>query len=236
MSSMLAALGLGLMGAGHCMSMCAGIVAALSFAGDPDARRQYWLHLAYSCGRIGTYGLLGGLVAAFSSLIPVPGFPVARTLAGLLLIALGMHFLGKGAGMLWLERTGHGVWRKLKPLATALVPVKHPWQALAAGAVWGWLPCGLVYSALAYSATQNAFLPGAAVMLSFGVGTLPALLIGGFAAARLQSWFRRKQVRTAAALGYIIFGAWTMGSAWYHYSMHSHPAATSTDAPHHHAH
>lgn len=232
---LIAAIGLGLMGAGHCMSMCGGIVAALSFARGDGAKRSHWLHLGYSLGRISTYGLLGGLIAAFSGAVPAPGLPLGRTVAGLLLVAVGLHFLGKGAGVVWIERLGQGVWRRLKPVATAVVPVRHPVQAFAAGAIWGWLPCGLVYSALVYAATQGSFLPGAAVMLGFGVGTLPALLIGGLAAARLQKLFRQPRVRRTIALSYIAFGIWTVFSAWYHHSFHVHsPDTSAPEAEHHH--
>lgn len=235
--SVVAALGLGLMGAGHCMTMCGGIAAALSLAQEPSNRYKHWLNLFYNLGRITTYSLLGGLMAAFAGFAPSTGLPIARTLAGVLLLLLGLHFLGRSRAMLWLERAGQGIWRLLKPLATALVPVNHPFKAFIAGAVWGWLPCGLVYSALVYAATQGAFVPGAAVMLAFGVGTLPALFLGGLAAAYVQQWFRGPRVRTVVAIGYLTFGLWTISTAWYHSLLHQgdspeHPKGAAHD--HHH--
>lgn len=234
--SVLAALTIGLMGGGHCMAMCGGIVAALSLAQEGGARSKHWLVVCYNLGRITTYSLLGGAVAAFAGSAPATGLPLARTLAGVLLILLGLHFLGKSRSIVWLERLGHGVWRVLKPIAARLLPVDRPQKAFFAGIIWGWLPCGLVYSTLVYATTQGTFASGAAVMLGFGVGTLPALLIGGLAAGRLQQWFRRPSIRTIAAISYIAFGVWTLAFAWYHAVLHHHqphPEHSELPVPHH---
>lgn len=227
----LAAAGMGLMGAGHCMSMCGGIVAAVSMRSDGGASRQS-LQLGYNLGRISTYALLGGLVAAFAAAVPSAGLPVARTFAGVLLVLVGLHFLGSSRGIVALELVGQVLWRKLRPIASALMPVNHPGKAFLAGAVWGWLPCGLVYSALVYAASQTSFAAGAGVMLAFGVGTLPALLLGGMVAEKLQRWFRLKRVRTFVACAYIVFGLWTAGVPWYHTLAHEGHHSTS-DAPTH---
>ena len=222
---MLAALGLGLMGGGHCLSMCGGIVAALSMSGQGQtAAQKSQLQICYNRGRITTYALLGGIVASLFSYVPQLGLPIGRTVAGLLLVFLGLYFLGKSQGILWLERLGQSLWSIIRPWATTLVPLNHPLKAFLAGIIWGWLPCGLAYSALAYAATQGAFLSGAGVMIAFGVGTLPALFIGGLAATQLQRWFRKDSVRLVLAGAYIVFGIWTIGAAWYHSALHHHNA------------
>lgn len=222
------------MGAGHCLSMCGGVVAALSFSqGDKAGHKPWLINLFYSLGRIGTYGVLGGLAAAFAGTAPDNGWPIIRTFSGLLMVLLGLHFLGKTHSVLWLERLGQGVWRWLRPLATALLPVNNPVEAMLAGAVWGWLPCGLVYSALVYASAQGAFVPGALVMLAFGVGTLPALLFGGVVALKLKDWFSRRKVRAAVALGYILFGLWAVFFAWYHVFVHQHPILDQAESAKH---
>lgn len=234
--SIVAALGLGLMGSGHCMAMCGGIAAALSITREGSADKR-WLNLFYNFGRITTYSILGGLVAAFAGSVPATGLPIARTFAGILLILLGLHFLGKSRSVLWLERPGQLIWRVLRPFATALVPVNHPVKAFVAGAIWGWLPCGLVYSALVYATTQGAFIPGAAVMLAFGIGTLPALVLGGLVAAHVQRWFRGPHVRAVVAYGYMAFGLWTLSAGWYHTLLHQeHLGEHVKGAAHHHHH
>ena len=218
---------LGLLGAGHCFAMCGGIVAALSFAapeptGITSSKRgfQLGLNLGYNFGRILSYTVIGAIAAAAAAAIPPTGWPVARTIAGLLLLAMGLYLAGWWRGLLWLERGGQLLWRRLKPLGDRFLPLDSPAKAVAVGMVWGWLPCGLVYAALGYAAVQTQAVTGAVVMLAFGLGTLPALLVGGVFASRLKSWLANPRVRLLLALAYLAFGAWTLGGAWYHQLMH----------------
>jgi sulfite exporter TauE/SafE len=218
---------LGLLGAGHCFAMCGGIVAALSFAAPANAPR-WRLNLGYSTGRLFSYALFGGLAAGLVAVLPPTGWPLARTLAGLLLIAMGLYLANWWHGLLWLERGGRWLWRGLKPVGDRFLPLDSISKALLVGMVWGWLPCGLVYAALGYAAAQAEPLKGAAVMLAFGVGTLPALLAGGVLAAVLKTWFSRPRIRLMMAIAYILFGAWTLVGAWSHALFHQ------TDHAHHH--
>src|SRR5688572_354644 len=142
---------LGLLGAGHCFAMCGGIVAALSFSAPANAPR-WRLNLGYNAGRIFSYALFGGLTAGLVSVMPSTGWPVARTFAGLLLIAMGLYLANWWRGLLWLEKGGHWVWRGIKPIGDRFLPVDSVSKALMVGLVWGWLPCGLVYAALGYAA------------------------------------------------------------------------------------
>lgn len=234
--TMLAAAGLGLLGAGHCFGMCGGVVAALSFAVPKENSMPLWrLHLGYNLGRVTSYGLIGGAAAALSGQLPALGLPVARTLAGLLLIAMGLHMAGWWRGILWLERGGRHVWRWLKPVGDRFMPLRSFPRAFGIGLIWGWLPCGLVYAALGYAAVQGNFSKGALVMLAFGLGTMPALLAGGFLANTLKALFLNRQVRHVLAAGYLIFGAWVLVAAWYHGS-HSHTSDAADPAHHHHHH
>lgn len=211
---------LGLLGAGHCFAMCGGIVAALSFSA-PASASQGRLNLGYNAGRMLSYGLLGGAAAGLVGVLPPGAWPWARTLAGVLLIATGLYLANWWRGLLWLERGGHWVWRRVKLLGDRFLPIDSARKALAVGLVWGWLPCGLVYAALMYAATQMDVIKGAAVMLAFGAGTLPALLIGGALAAVLKKALARPGVRLVLALAYMAFGVWTLGSAWWHAPHHS---------------
>jgi len=228
--SLTAAALLGLLGAGHCFAMCGGIVAALSFATPANAPR-WRLNLAYSTGRILSYGVFGGLAAALVTLLPATGWPLARTLAGLLLIAMGLYLADWWRGLLWLERGGSALWKVLKPLGDRFLPLDSPAKALVVGMVWGWLPCGLVYAALGYAAVQSDPVSGASVMLAFGVGTLPALLASGAFAAVLKTWLSRPRIRLLMALAYILFGLWTLAGAWSHVLFHE-----PQDQHHHHHH
>ena len=220
--NLVAALGLGLLGSGHCLGMCGGVVAALSFAVPAEARAARWkLNLGYNLGRIASYTLMGGITAALASQLPASGLPLARTLAGLLLIAMGLYLANWWRGLLWLERGGQWLWRRLKPLGDRCLPLDSFPKALGAGMVWGWLPCGLVYAALGYAMAQSDPAGGALIMLAFGLGTLPALWVGGVLAGRIKSALAVRQVRLVLALAYMIFGIWILLGAWQHQIFHS---------------
>ncbi len=60
------------------------------------------------------------------------------------------------------------------PLASKAIPVNSPAKALSLGVIWGWLPCGLVYSTLTWALASGSIVSGASIMLFFGLGTLPA--------------------------------------------------------------
>ena len=82
---------------------------------------------------------------------------------------------------------------------------------LAAGALWGWLPCGMVYSVLVTAMLSGAATRGALVMLAFGLGTLPMLLGLGLAGARLRGLLRVRGVRLAC--GALVLGFGLLGLA-----------------------
>jgi sulfite exporter TauE/SafE len=103
------------------------------------------------------------------------------------------------------------LWRRLQPLAVRLTPGWSLAQSYAAGAVWGWLPCGLVYGALALAAASGDPLRGALGMAAFGLGTLPWLLAAGALAARLRAWLSARAFRLAA--GGIVLGFGALGLA-----------------------
>lgn len=224
----------GLAGGAHCFGMCGGIISALSFAAR---ERAYWLSLFYSAGRISSYALLGAIVASIASLGSAgPGLGIARLLAGALLVLMGLYLAGWWSGLLWLERVGAPLWRRLQPLAQRLLPVRHPAAAFGFGLIWGWLPCGLVYSALALSATAMEPAGGALIMLSFGLGTLPAVVFAGLFTQKLRPVLQGKRLRLLFALCLIGFGVWTAAAPLLHgfgghaagEETHHHPAASST--------
>lgn len=219
-----AAFFLGLLGAGHCLGMCGGIAAALSFAlpSDQPARKLGML-LAYNLGRIASYGAIG-LLAGLAGwwLARWGGAVYLRVFAGVLLILLGLYLADWWRVLTVLEKGGARLWSKLKPLSDKLLPVKSPWHAMLLGLVWGWLPCGLIYSALAYAlaSSYEQVAAGGAIMLAFGLGTLPAVFLGGYAATQVMALFKVKHVRWLFALSYILFGCWTVFSAVEH-GLHS---------------
>ena len=171
-SSYLALFIVGLLGGTHCIGMCGGIVGALSM----NSGSRLSLHLAYNAGRILSYalagaiaGALGGASLALSDQLPVR--IVLYALANLMLVALGLYLMGVTAALAFSERAGQGLWRKVQPLTRRFLPVRTMAQAFPLGLLWGWLPCGLVYSALVTALTSGSALHGATTMLCFGLGT-----------------------------------------------------------------
>ncbi|AYN17151.1 cytochrome biogenesis protein [Pseudomonas monteilii] len=215
------ALVLGLLGGGHCLGMCGGLMGALTLAIPPEQRgRRLRLLLAYNLGRITSYacaGLLLGLAgwAVASS----PAALALRVLAALLLIAMGLYLAGWWSGLTRIEALGRGLWRHIQPVASRLLPVSSLPRALLLGALWGWLPCGLVYSTLLWAASQGNAGYSAALMLAFGVGTWPVLLATGLAAERVNALLRRRSVRMAGGVLVMLFGVWTLPGPHQHWLM-----------------
>nr|WP_215730834.1 sulfite exporter TauE/SafE family protein [Pseudomonas lalucatii] len=218
---LLSALILGLLGGGHCLGMCGGLMGALTLAIPAERRaRRLRLLLGYNLGRILSYataGLLLGL--AGWALASSPAALALRVLAALLLIAMGLYLAGWWSGLTRIEALGGGLWRRIQPLTRRFMPVDSPAKALLLGALWGWLPCGLVYSTLLWAASQGDALDSAVLMLGFGLGTLPVLLATGMAAERLTALLRRRGVRTAGGLLVILFGLWTLPGPHQHWLM-----------------
>lgn len=202
----------GLLGGTHCVGMCGGIVGALSMGGAP----RWSLQLAYSGGRIVSYAmagaLAGGLGAAGGGLAgPWPARLMLYGVANALLVALGLYLMGATGVLSLVERAGQGVWRRLQPLGRRFLPARTVGQAFPLGLVWGWLPCGLVYSALASALAAGSAGRGALLMLCFGLGTLPALLLAGMLVVRLNEFVRRPVVRRLSGglvLAFGVYGFW----------------------------
>ena len=215
--SLVAAFLTGLLGGAHCVGMCGGIVAAMSMqAPGPDAagrRQPFAFHLAYNAGRVASYvlvGALAGLVgsAAFLSDSLLPLQKGLYLVAQVVLILLGLYLAGLNQSVLVLERAGGALWRGVQPLLGRLLPIRTLGQALAAGAAWGWLPCGLVYSVLVSALAAGGPTRGGLLMFAFGLGTLPNLLLMGWAAERLRALTRRRWLRRGAGLVVAGFGVW----------------------------
>jgi sulfite exporter TauE/SafE len=218
---LVSALILGLLGGGHCLGMCGGLMGALTLAIPAEQRgRRLRLLLAYNLGRILSYALAGLLLGmAGWALGNSPLALGLRILAGLLLICMGLYLAGWWSGLTRIEGIGRLLWRHIQPQASRLLPVRSLPQALLLGALWGWLPCGLVYSTLLWAASQGNALDSALLMLAFGLGTWPVLLASGLLAERLNALLRRRGVRIAGGLLVILFGLWTLPGPHQHWLM-----------------
>ncbi|WP_122672285.1 sulfite exporter TauE/SafE family protein [Pseudomonas viridiflava] len=215
------ALMLGLLGGGHCLGMCGGLMGALTLAIPREQRaRRMQLLMAYNLGRIVSYAIAGFFSGVVGwAVANSPGATTLRVVAALLLIAMGLYLAGWWSGLTRIERLGRGLWRYLQPFATRLLPISSIPRALLLGALWGWLPCGLVYSTLLWAASQGNAIDSALLMLAFGLGTWPVLLATGLAAERTTALLRRRSVRTAGGMLVILFGLWTLPGPHQHWLM-----------------
>jgi len=213
----------GLLGGVHCVGMCGGIVGALTFGIDNghhtsaqhSKRDIYPYLLAYNSGRLISYTFAGLLVGGISML--AANLPVLhhvqfalQIFAALFMIALGFYISGWWTGLRKIEKLGGMIWQKIEPVSRRFIPVRTPFQALILGTLWGWLPCGMVYSILFWSISTGSAIEGGLLMLSFGVGTLPMLLAMGFFAAGLKSFIKKNWVRYLAGGIIILFGVFSL--------------------------
>lgn len=209
--SALTALLLGLLGSAHCLGMCGGISSAVAMGIDKRNSNPLLLLAGFNLGRILSYSIAGGLLGILGWLISSPEIAVfLRTLAGIILVLMGLYVAQIWKGLSHLEKQGAFIWRHIQPFSSKLLPVKSAPQALLLGALWGWLPCGLVYSTLIWSATAANWQQSALLMACFGLGTLPGMLASGLLAQQVQQLLKYRKTQTIAGMMIIAFGIYTI--------------------------
>ena len=214
--SIAAAFVAGIAASAHCMMMCGGISGALGMRARQrgvSAARVLTQGLGYQLGRTISYTAAGALCGAFggalADLIDLAGVARAlRVAAGLLLIALALQITLRQRGFNTVERIGARFWRRLAPLAAAR-SVDGPGGAVLLGVLWGWMPCGMIYSMLAFAALAGGAAKGAAILAAFGLGTWPAVLAGGLISARVSRLARARGLYAEAGGLLAVFGAIT---------------------------
>lgn len=205
-----AALLAGFFGSTHCVGMCGAIVVL--FEGPDSGHSSAWpRRLTYNFGRGSFYALLGAIAGLTGTLLTKTtgveqGLWFMRILAAALVIAIGLNLLFDWRLTRFLESAGSGLWQRMSRFARHVLPATTLPRAYAAGFIWGALPCGLVYSAVALSTTSGNALSGAAIMLAFWLGTLPTLLLVGTSAQILTRLRRRKMLRRIAGILVILIG------------------------------
>ena len=208
---------IGLLGSSHCIGMCAPIVGALN-VGLPEGNTRTLSsriahHCGYNAGRISSYvcaGGLAGLIGAQAARYSADAALLAgNIIAGLVMIALGLYLAGWWHAVGAMEKAGLPLWRLTEPVRRRLHPARTPLHVFGLGMVWGWLPCGLVYSALALAVLSASPQQGAALMLGFGIGTLPMLLAMGGLAAHLRKLTHYPRLRQITGAVIVLFGVYT---------------------------
>jgi sulfite exporter TauE/SafE len=219
---LLAALLAGLVGSTHCAVMCGGIATGFSAM----ASRQGWREaLQLNMGRVGGYALAGALVGAFGGgLLSLARHDTAvlamRIGVGLALVVLALRLLDQRGRLDVLARPGAKIWQALRPLHARVLPADTLPRRLAAGALWGWLPCGLSLSLLTVAWLQANARDAALTMAAFGLGTLPMMVTLTWSGARLGRRWQQPAFRRVAAGFVLAAGVLTIASPW----LMQHPA------------
>ncbi len=257
---LLAAFMLGLAGSTHCLTMCGGVhsVLALNKQDKPDqaldnasstvivssthgmmaAGESFNKVALFSLGRVLSYGLAGLTLGSVSHVLQLSApavVPWARLMSGLLLLALACYTGRWWMGLARVEKLAAFFWKAIQPATAALFPPRSAAAAFGLGALWGWIPCGMVYSALAWAVLAGPPVHAFALMLFFGFGTLPAMLSAGLMSRGLAEVLEKSTVRNAGAILLLCFAVWTIAD-----SAMAIKAATVSDAGsmqhHHHNH
>lgn len=199
----------GLFGSTHCLVMCGGISAMLHSQIRPGPG-QYLIAAGFHAGRLSSYLLLGLLLALLGMLpgwlLPDGAGPVMRTLLGVAVALMGIALLTQRQWAEFMGRYTGPLVRRITPIIGRQLPLRSPWKALGVGMLWGLIPCGLLYSVLAVAWLQADLAGSSALLLGFGLGTLPAMGLGGLAALRLRLTLRKNSVKLAAAAMMTITG------------------------------
>ncbi len=177
------------------------------------ARLQFLL--TYNLGRILSYAaagaLVGGSASALGLLFDLDLYLITlRVIAGVMMIATGLYIANIWSGIVQVERLGKFIWRFIAPIANRVLPIQTAPQAFLGGILWGWLPCGLVYSTLTWAVASNSAQQGALITIAFGIGTLPALLSFGMSSNIFGQWVKHKAVRFISGGILVLFGLQTL--------------------------
>ncbi|GAA6185917.1 MULTISPECIES: sulfite exporter TauE/SafE family protein [Aliiglaciecola] len=199
---------IGLAGSVHCAGMCGGIVTSFTFA-LPKNKSQWPYLIAYNSGRILSYSFAGAIAGLLGQIVTTKSFinPQALTLfGGVFMVLLGLYVGQWSKLLVKVEKVGAIFWRKISPISKRFIPFKHPIYAVPYGLIWGWLPCGLVYSTLTWSVSTGSVVQGAITMFCFGLGTLPIMLAMGASASQIRGWLTQPVVKRSVAVLLCLFG------------------------------
>ncbi len=235
--TLVAALAAGLLGSGHCLGMCGGIAGALGANARSAPGSAAWYTLVFNLGRVCSYAMIGALAGLLGggliSMADLPAWSAAtRGLTGLLMVMIGLQVAFRWSLLRFVEQSGARFWTRVAPIARRLLPARTPAHALLLGMLWGWLPCGLVYSILLMALLAGNPLYSALLMAAFGIGTLPAMTLTGLAGARLKLSMQRPELRLIAGFLLVGLGLWTGLGPLKHLAggqEHHHHAAARTE-------
>ena len=201
----------GLLGSGHCLGMCGGLVSGFFMKVRRGGMQcPAWgtpAYLAYHAARLSIYALVGLIAAAIGTVLVATGGiglaqGVLQIVAGLVVILLGFDLMGVSpirntvgfAPLAWLRRQFVGATQK-GPIVGAAI----------GGAINGMMPCSMTMAMAVQATTAPSVPEGMLLMLAFGAGTLPSMLSATFLfgklGPRLRGWLLRLAALFVVALG-----------------------------------
>lgn len=199
----------GLLGSGHCFGMCGGIAAGL---GAMARGRALVPALQFNLARLLSYAILGLIAAtvlgSVAELSPIGRW--LRILTAVMIFAIGLRFLFGFRGLEFLERAGAGLWKNIMPMALKAGRRQDSYGRILLGLLWGFLPCGLVYTVLLTAASTGTPVGGAGTMLAFGLGTLPAMMGLTSAAPLVGVFLEDPMVRRLIGFALVVLSLWTL--------------------------
>ncbi|MCW8092370.1 sulfite exporter TauE/SafE family protein [Alteromonas sp. ASW11-130] len=210
---------IGLAGGVHCLGMCGGIVGAFRML-SPSNENIGWYSLSYNVGRISSYTIAGIIAGTMSSLsvAVMPGSKlILFILSAFMLIAMACYLGQWWNGLVAIEKVGSRIWTIVQPWSKRFLPFKTPLHALPYGFIWGWLPCGLVYSTLTWALASGSAVSGGLIMLFFGLGTLPTMFAAAIGIEWLMKGLRHPILKQVIAISLACFGLFQLYFATQHF-------------------
>lgn len=192
---------LGFLGSGHCVGMCGPLV--FSFPGQTG---KVLPHIAYHTGRVTTYVGIGAIAGGIGTgIAEISGFPnVAHSspmaqlqlallgISAICLFLFGLVRLGVFREPNWMGRVAPDKFPGYRKIAVSAMVDKTAPGMFLLGLILGFLPCGLSYAAFARALSAGGVVKGGLLILTFGLGTVPALLLMGTGASALFRRFRKQ--------------------------------------------
>lgn len=209
-ASYLAAFVIGLFSSLHCIGMCGSIIGTLTYSLSQELRNNkrilFSIILSYNLGRVASYAIAGAVVG-FLSLPFSQGmaYRFLQLLSAAIMTGAGLYIGGWFPRFAYIEKMGSRFWKLIEPFGRKMIPVKTRSQAMLFGMVWGWLPCGLIYTALALAATTGNVMHSSMTMLAFGLGTLPAVVGVGIMTTLLARLSKARLFKQIVGVLFIVF-------------------------------
>lgn len=191
----------GILSSTHCIGMCGGVVIFLSISSNNNKNFYY----IYNFGRIISYftigivsGIIGILINDFFNKILL----FLKLISNLAIINIGIYIIYNSKTLLFLEKLGFIAWNKIYKYINLFFPIKNVLQAIIIGFIWGFIPCGIVYNVLIWTINCGSIIKSSFLMLLFGIGTLPAMLLTGHSAILYKKAINNKLIKKI--LGFLL--------------------------------